>query len=568
MNQWPENLRETVRGWKREQILWIAVVLIGLIILAVWYWRAQAERSAPPPSPTQVTGSATPSPTRSPTVTVSSMPTLEELPYEWTPSDIDIVGPTEDLVPETGGEDGFEDDEFFGTATWFVRPFTTRTATNPPIFFIRTNTSRPSGPTVTPRTSATLQQGPRGTATFIAYQTQIARTPRPPHLAYSQRSGDQPGILVIRATPYPTRIIPTTRPGTPMPVATATPGPIRLVSNPLANVNDWSPDGQRLVYDDGNTLYYQCVSLTTNGGPVGAPVAFTGLPAGSNTEANWSPNGGWIVFRNVNDGQSNLYRMQPDGTRLQRLTTDGLGNRNPDWSQDSTRVVFIKDSEGGAESDVYYMNVSPFFNAWKLPACFSTSSLSSGGVLSRPRLGPLPQVGDTETPTATVTETLVDTETPTPTATDTDTPTVTATASVTPTATQTGTPTRTPTRTRTPTNTPTAPAVTRLTHINGRAAWPHYSSDGRFVLFSTNEGGQWRVYVLDLNAPFLTEPQPVTFPPAGQESTWPNWMRDASRFMYVQGADGSTEIYVQDRLGNAVRLSFDGGDKSNLYIRP
>jgi len=88
------------------------------------------------------------------------------------------------------------------------------------------------------------------------------------------------------------------------------------------------------------------------------------------------------------------------------------------------------------------------------------------------------------------------------------------------------------------------------------------------VLFSTNEGGQWRVYVLDLNAPFLTEPQPVTFPPSGQDSIWPNWMRDASRFMYVQGADGSMEIYVQDRLGNAVRLRFDGGDKSNLYIRP
>ena len=571
MDQWPENLRQTVRGWKREQILWIAVVLIGLLILAVWYWRAQAERNAPPPPPTAVTGSVTPSPTRSPTVTTSVMPTLEELPYEHTPSDIDIVGPTEDLLPDTGGDDGFSDDDFSGTSTFFVQPFTTRTPTSPPpIFFVRTNTSRPAGTLATPRTSATLQPGPRGTATFIAFQTQVARTPRPPHIAYSQSQGS-PGIFMMRATPYPTRIT-TLSP-------TATPAPILLVSGANLNVNDWSPDGQRLLYDNGSTIFWQCVKLTTNGGPAGSSVALTGLPAGSNTEANWSPNGGWIVFRNIDgDGNSDLFRIRPDGQNRQRLTNDGNGNRHADWSQDSSKIVFVKDREDGTGSDVYTINVSALTTPWTLPACTNMlkkpeSSLNGGGVLSRPLPGPRLQVTDTETPVPTGTDTPVppvDTDTPTVTFTPTMTftPTATDTATVTPTPTRTATPTRTPTSTRTPTNTPSAPAANRLTNLSGNVGWPHYSKDGLLVLFASDTDGEWRVYIRKMNDPFNIIPLPQTDPPTGQSDTWPNWLRDASRFMYVEGADGSMDIYVQDGSGNRVRLSYDGNNKSNLSIRP
>ncbi|HEY9088086.1 MAG TPA: hypothetical protein VIO36_07955 [Anaerolineaceae bacterium] len=572
MNQWPENLRQTVRGWKREQILWIAIILIGLLILAVWYWRAQADRNAPPPEPTGATATITPTPTRSPTVTVSQLATLEGLPYEFTPADIDMVGPTEDLVPDTGSDDGFDDgNDLLGTPTWFVAPFTTRTATNPPVFFLRTNTSRPLISS-TPRVQPTLAPGPRGTATFVAYQTQIARTPRPPHIAYSQPDGPRPGILMVRATPYPTRIIPTPRdPRTPMPVPTATPGPIRVVSNPNARVNDWSPDGQRLLYDDGSTIYWQCVALTTNGGAIGTPVALAGLPAGNNTEANWSPNGGWIVFRNDNGSGSDLFRIRPDGTGRQRLTTDGLDNRQPDWSADSAKIVFIKGEEGSGQSDVYSVNVSPFSAAWTLPACSTTTSYTGhSGVLSRPLPGPSFQGADTETPTPTATATDTETVTPTLTETSTATPTPTATATdtVTPTPTRTLTPTRTATNTRTPTFTPTAPAPIRLTFLNGEAAWPHLSKDGVLLLFASNTDGRWRVYVRRMNEAYNIQPIPQTDPPAGQDDTWPNWMRDASRFMYVQGAGGDTEIYVQDGNGVYIRLTYDGGTKSNLYIRP
>ncbi len=560
MNQLPDNLRQVMRGWKREQVLWIAVVLAGLLILAVWYWRAQADRNAPPPPPTEIlTGTVTPSPSPSPSVTVSVMPTLEELPYEHTPSDIDIVGPTQDLFPDTGGggEGGDSGEDLLGTPTWFVRPFTTRTSTpQPPIFFVRTNTSRPLGTSATPRTSATLAPGPRGTATYVAYQTQIAKSPRPPHVAYSQNDGANPGIWMIRSTPYPT----------PRNTGTATPGPIPVVRGPNLHVNDWSPDGQRLLYDDGATIYWQCVKLNTNGGAAGAPVPLNGLPAGRNTEANWSPNGGWIVFRNENGAGSDLFRVRPDGTGLQRLTNDALDNRQPDWSNDSTRIVFIKGQVSSGQSDVYSITVSPYTAAWSLPACPSLA-YNGAGVLARPMPGPLPQE-ITATPTPTETETATLTPTPTDTETATLTPTVTETATVTPSPTTSLTPTRTPTRTRTPTNTPPAPSANRLTFLDGEEGWPHLSRDGALLLFANNDGTRWRVYVRKMNEAYNIYPIPQTDPPAGANTTWPNWLRDATRFMYVLGPDGSLDIYVQDGTGGYVRLSYDGGSKSNLYMRP
>lgn len=94
----------------------------------------------------------------------------------------------------------------------------------------------------------------------------------------------------------------------------------------------WSPDGNRITYQFNNKVY-----ITDSSG--GAPRLLTSnavFPA-------WSPDGEWIAFASNRIGGSlDIYRLHPDGTGLERLTSAPGTEFDPRWTSDG-RIVFSAD---------------------------------------------------------------------------------------------------------------------------------------------------------------------------------------------------------------------------------
>ena len=61
--------------------------------------------------------------------------------------------------------------------------------------------------------------------------------------------------------------------------------------------------------------------------------------------------GSKIAFSSNRDGNYELYTMDPDGTRLLRLTNNSGSDESPDWSPDGLRIAFISFREGNV--DIY-----------------------------------------------------------------------------------------------------------------------------------------------------------------------------------------------------------------------
>ena len=61
-----------------------------------------------------------------------------------------------------------------------------------------------------------------------------------------------------------------------------------------------------------------------------------------------------IVFASDRDGDSELYRINPDGSGLTQLTENEFDDTSPAWSPDGTRIAFVSDRDG--EPGVYAMD--------------------------------------------------------------------------------------------------------------------------------------------------------------------------------------------------------------------
>jgi Tol biopolymer transport system component len=379
----PQSTENTSRHWKREQVLWVALIVIGLLILA--FWRVE---SNPPPAPPPPPGTATPSPTISPTPSETSEPTLEELPYESTQADAGMN--LEDLATLPA-------DTATETPTWYVRPFSTRTPTPPhysggtfntstPYFYwtqyYQTSAAQAKTATVAAKKTATViaptivfqTENARQTATFVAFATSIYRTPRPQQIAYSSGSN----MIAVSVNSIYT--------ATPTPTSTTTAVP-PVVSTPIplgsGTMGDWAPGGLRFVFasTDGKiSLQSVNVDGTLNGSPLIVP----NTPDGANIQPAWSSNGSWIVFRHSGGSKpAGLYRISPDGFYLQQLT-DNADDQTPSWSPDSGKIVFV------SGNDLYFIAVSPVLPyAYPTPLAHTatpTPSVTPSPIRDRTRL--------------------------------------------------------------------------------------------------------------------------------------------------------------------------------------
>jgi TolB protein len=67
--------------------------------------------------------------------------------------------------------------------------------------------------------------------------------------------------------------------------------------------------------------------------------------------ASFSPDERQIVFNSKRDGQTEIYSMRMDGTKLKRLTytSAGQGCYNPQWSPDRKHIVYYKSTADGSD---------------------------------------------------------------------------------------------------------------------------------------------------------------------------------------------------------------------------
>jgi Tol biopolymer transport system component len=96
--------------------------------------------------------------------------------------------------------------------------------------------------------------------------------------------------------------------------------------------------------------------------------------------------------------------------------------------------------------------------------------------------------------------------------------------------------------------------IRRLTEDDSANSQPAWSHDSRFLAFQSNRDGNLEVYLLDLDTDALTN---LTNHPA--DDNYPAWSPDDSRIAFTTNRDGNSEIYVMDR---------DGSNPHNLTSHP
>lgn len=114
----------------------------------------------------------------------------------------------------------------------------------------------------------------------------------------------------------------------------------------------WSPDGNSLAYvsPSHNILIYSLEEKTA--------LPLTDGSFLSEDEPDWSPNGTWIVFSGIKDGNRDIYIIHPDGSGLQRVTNHPDNDQHPDWAPDSAKIAFSSTRDGDYIKDIFSIDIT------------------------------------------------------------------------------------------------------------------------------------------------------------------------------------------------------------------
>ena len=153
--------------------------------------------------------------------------------------------------------------------------------------------------------------------------------------------------------------------------ATSTPGPTSAPGSPAPTppaslAASTSPAPTRIVHDDGIAPVEagEPIDLDDLAGrivtdnfedvfamdPDGSNVVMLAAEPGSEFDADWSPDGRSVVYRDSTRGINNddeIFVVRADGTRARNLTNHPANDWGPAWSPDGSTIVFNSDRDGG-----------------------------------------------------------------------------------------------------------------------------------------------------------------------------------------------------------------------------
>jgi len=102
-------------------------------------------------------------------------------------------------------------------------------------------------------------------------------------------------------------------------------------------LHGWSPDGKFLVYTALRNGDYDIYRISIDGGNETRLTTAIGL----NDGPEYTPDGRYIYFNSVRSGRMQIWRMKPDGSEQEIMTDDEYNNWFPHISPDGKRVVFV-----------------------------------------------------------------------------------------------------------------------------------------------------------------------------------------------------------------------------------
>jgi dipeptidyl aminopeptidase/acylaminoacyl peptidase len=130
-----------------------------------------------------------------------------------------------------------------------------------------------------------------------------------------------------------------------------------LVSSAEVRGFDWAPDARRLITTQGEESSFNDAVFSNLYLLDRATGVSTRLSQQDNvdTGAIWSPDGTRLAFTSIRDGNIEMYVMNDDGSRVQRLTNDPAEDWVGAWSPDGARLAFQTNRDGNWE--IYTINV-------------------------------------------------------------------------------------------------------------------------------------------------------------------------------------------------------------------
>ena len=102
-------------------------------------------------------------------------------------------------------------------------------------------------------------------------------------------------------------------------------------------LHGWSPDGKFLVYTGLRNGDYDVYRIPSQGGPETQLTTAIGLDDGP----EYTPDGEYIYFNSVRSGSMQLWRMHPDGSGQEQMTDDEYNNWFPHISPDGQWIAFV-----------------------------------------------------------------------------------------------------------------------------------------------------------------------------------------------------------------------------------